>query len=46
MPRSCRVTAKADFGGGDTGQVPRFLQMLTQIGKTGSLLFSLILYFS
>ncbi len=46
MPRSCQVTAKADFGGGDTGEVPRFLQMLTHLGKTGSLIFSLILYFS
>lgn len=36
-------TAKAVFGCGDTGWLPPFLQHRAQVGKTGSLLFSLIL---
>lgn len=38
--------AKAVFGHGGTGQLPPFLQMLTKLGKIGSLLFSLFLRFS
>jgi hypothetical protein len=41
-PGLTRVTAKVDFGGGDTAGVPAFLQLLPQLGKNGRLLFSLI----